>query len=724
MNYSTDRAITSIEEDLLGRATFSKQLGQAIYDYKGKDSLVIGLFGKWGTGKTSVANMALQTVEVLSKNDTSPPIMIRFAPWNYSDKDNLISQFLSSLKAYLSMDSNEFLKVKVGKALSDYSSIFEFASLIPVLGSPLAVALKGIVKASGDELSKPQDLNTTKHKLEDALLEADQKIIILIDDIDRLSNSQIRDVFQLVKQVGDLPNIIYLLAMDRDIVRRALSSVQNYDGSEYLEKIIQISFEMPEMRKTRLHDFFFSKINEVIREISKDITWDQQYFNKVFNNCIAPYLLTLRDVNRMINTFQFRYSMLYKETSLEDMLGITTLEVLKPDLYKWIAENKVTLCGNVMHGYYTARNESEDNKKRYEAVFQTLGLDPEKSIKSVAAMFPAFAKDVGVHFYEANNNANIRVQMRAAQIERFDLYFVFDLDDVKVPRSTIIDCIHFLNEDELKKKITDINSQGNIVFFIDEIRAMVEEIPYERLSLLASVFMDLYNGFRGETPKAFFSVSASYLATDLTDTLVRKLKTNEERFELFRDALLNANKFSLGAVARVIRKLEWAYGRFTDEKEEEKDQLVSLEQLICLEKMFLTKIEEFTKSDILLDTEETMQAFYLWRDLEKDQSQLYVREIFKNEIKKLKFICKYAGKWSGTNGSGWSFSHNYYSDYASEEDIYNSIQTMDKNKLGEFTELEQIQLASFVLNYQKDEFMHVTEEQAKQLVNQWKNNIM
>lgn len=52
MNYSTDRPIEMVEQDLLGRSSFSNQLGKAIYEYNGKDGLVIGLFGKWGTGKT------------------------------------------------------------------------------------------------------------------------------------------------------------------------------------------------------------------------------------------------------------------------------------------------------------------------------------------------------------------------------------------------------------------------------------------------------------------------------------------------------------------------------------------------------------------------------------------------------------------------------------------------------------------------------------------------
>ena len=428
MNYCTDRAIESAEEDLLGRSSFSKQLGQAIFEYNGNDSLVIGLFGKWGTGKTSVANMALETVSELSKQDDKAPVIIRFAPWNYSDKDNLITQFFSTLKTNIDLGDNEELKNKVGKALSDYSGLFAFASLIPVVGTPLANIFTEKAKNIGDELKKPYDLYTSKNKLEEALIDVDQKIIVLIDDIDRLTNQQIRDIFQLVKQVGDLPKVIYVLAMDRDVVKRALEEVHKYDGNEYLEKIIQIPFEIPELRKSKLHNIFFTKLDEIIKGLSGDITWDQQYFNRIFNNCIEPYLLTLRDVNRVINTFQFRYSMLYEETSFEDMLGITTMEVLNPELYKWIAENKEAVCGGMLHGFTIGRNKPEENKKKYEAEFKSIGLDPEQSIMSVAAMFPVFEKDTGTRFYEITNNTNIRKQMRAAQTERFELYFMFSSD--------------------------------------------------------------------------------------------------------------------------------------------------------------------------------------------------------------------------------------------------------------------------------------------------------
>ena len=80
MNYSADKPIDTEEQDLLGRSVFSKQLGKAVYEYNAKDGLVIGLFGKWGTGKTSVINMAENEIDRLAKKDENKPLIMRFVP--------------------------------------------------------------------------------------------------------------------------------------------------------------------------------------------------------------------------------------------------------------------------------------------------------------------------------------------------------------------------------------------------------------------------------------------------------------------------------------------------------------------------------------------------------------------------------------------------------------------------------------------------------------------
>ena len=112
MNYNTEKPINNQDQDLLGRSFFSSQLGKAIYEYNAKDGLVIGLFGKWGTGKTSIINMAINEINSLANSDKkeksneNKPLIIKFSPWNYSDKDNPITLFFQSLKNKINYSVN------------------------------------------------------------------------------------------------------------------------------------------------------------------------------------------------------------------------------------------------------------------------------------------------------------------------------------------------------------------------------------------------------------------------------------------------------------------------------------------------------------------------------------------------------------------------------------------------------------------------------------------
>lgn len=719
MNYSTDKPIYKEEQDLLGRSYFSNQLGKAIYEYNGKDGLVIGLFGKWGTGKTSAINMALSEINKLAKKGEHKPVIMRFDPWNYSDKDNLISLFFQSLKNKIDVQGNEDFKNKVGKALSDYSGAFDALSLVPVFGSGIASVLKTLAQVEGANMMRTPDLDETRKILEEALIKANNKIIIVIDDIDRLNNSQIRDVFQLVKQVADFPNVIYVLIMDREVVCKALKEVHNIDGNEYLEKIIQIPFEIPELSKSMINGIFFDRLNQIINNLTNGVVWDENYWSEVFRNCIEPYITTLRDVNRVINVFQFKYGMLYQETSFEDMVAITTLEVLEPELYKWIYNNKDVVCGVFKHSISSSGNNKLDYRKLYHDEFKKLGINPDLAISCVSTIFPSFAKNIDEYQYVFQSRFNIRGKMRVAHKEKFDLYFTFDLYNIKVSRSKINACIYELNREDLITVIEEINEQGDIVYFLEEIQSLLGEIPDKRLRLIVSVLIDLLGVFNGESSKVILSISAFDTALYLVNNIIKRLKTEEERYEIIRTALENVKKTGLGVVARIINRIELAYGRLAGNSEKMKEQIISLKHLEELEKIYVEKINTIAKTESFFDISEFRIAFYLWECFDKDGVVNYLKELFNNEVNKLKFICAMAIKWESTNGIGWCFTKTF-SKYISQDEAYNMIQSFDKNKINVFTEIEQIKLASFILNYNKDELFYVNEKKALELVNKWK----
>ena len=116
MNFNTDQPIETKEQDILGRNLFSSKLAESIFEFQDKKSLVIGIYGKWGVGKTSIVNLTLKKLEELARNSQDKEqIIIRFSPWNYSDTDDLIRLFFYSLR--------EAIKTKysnICKYLNDY----------------------------------------------------------------------------------------------------------------------------------------------------------------------------------------------------------------------------------------------------------------------------------------------------------------------------------------------------------------------------------------------------------------------------------------------------------------------------------------------------------------------------------------------------------------------------------------------------------------------------
>ena len=719
MNYNSDKAIESSEQDLLGRVTFSKQLGEAIYKYDGKDGLVLGVFGKWGTGKTSILNMVVNEINYLSDNDDDSPIIVNFSPWNYSDKDNLISLFFRVLKNKLNMDKYEETRKKIGKALTDYSDALDALALVPMVGSGLATILKTIAKAQGAELSKDVDIDTTKENLETVLGDTNQKIVVIIDDIDRLTNTQIRDIFQLVKQVGNFPNIIYVLSMDRDVVCRALESVHDIDGAEYLEKIVQIPFEIPALLKPRLREIFLTNLENTVKTISDNPKIDQSYWSEVFTNCIEPYIETLRDVNRVINTFQFRYKILYEETAFEDMVALTTIEVLKPQLYQWIGRNKDLLCSTYSHSFSALFRDKSNYRTSIHEELKKLGINTDIGIKFLSTLFPVFANDIDERSVRYTSS-NIRETMRVAQEERFDSYFMFDLGGIPVSRYIINSYINILPLDDLIDTITEINNNGNIEYFIDELRSLVDTIPEKRLGLLSSVILNVLHKFSQNSQ--FYMLSAYTKAEFLVYDIISKINDENGRYHLIKSVLENINKEQLGTLASFINRIELSHGRLAGKEEHIEKQLITLQHLIDIELIYVSKINEITQSEAIIDIRDFHMAFYLWECLDKDRARTYLDNILKVDNNILKFICAIASKWTSENDVGWYYSLDKVSNYISVDIVYEKIKEISKEDLVMFKLEDQIKLASFVLSYGKSESYRVDEKEAMKLVNDWKAN--
>lgn len=777
VSYDKDKPIVVCSEDLLDRQCFSQEFGKALYEYNGADGLVVGLYGKWGSGKTSVLNMAKEEIyniidkkekkvisnsfkEFLSKlfqfmHKHNKTEIIEFSPWNYSDKNNLISLFFQSLKYKLCRKNSSSIGKNIKKALKKYIYAIRALEIVPTVGPALAPVLKTIVKV----LQSP-DLNEAKRKLSEQLREYDGKIIVFIDDIDRLTAPQIRDIFQLVKQVGDLPNIIYVLAMDREIVCNALSKFHNIDGNEYLEKIVQVAFEIPELNKSKLCAIFHEKLSNVVDALPDHVIRDENYWEKVFENCVSPYITNLRGVIRLINTFQFRYGVLYRYVSFEDMLCITTLEVFDPQLYKWICNNKGAIYAHDIDLSLLTNAKKEHYFKQYHDEFESLGVNPDLAMRIISTIFPRFAVCVNVNKNDFDINVENIYDKRVSCENKFELYFMFNFEDVDVSQKIINSSIFEFDEFELVSAIKMLKERGCIAKFLDVIKLSIDKIPYDRLVLIA--FSMLVYG------ENLYAISSNIESEQVITSILRKLKTDEERFEIIDSALssisadvasaekrrypglseiiglgmdvhftISNSRPALSDVTSVSANADFAMScideirlgmiaRIIDDLESDGDLSRLLiknnnpNYLEILERNYALTIEYVLGYKNILGMEEFRRALCLWKRAERKEADDYVNNLLKDKVNKLKFICAMSESSDNQGRKCWSFPAKNYSEYISEDEVFNAIRDFNKKELDKFTKIEQVKLAAFALLHNNHNVQYVSDQEATELVYDWK----
>ena len=702
MTYSSDKPIHKISEDLLGRAPFSFELAKAIYNYKENSGLVIGIYGSWGTGKTSIINMIENEISNFEDDKT---IFIRFSPWNYSDKDSLIRLFFESLKIKLNIHHNK----NIDNAIDNYLEALDILTLIPGVNYTIVGIIKKIIKAFRKK-NETFDLEANKKLLEKQLSAINKKIIVVIDDLDRLTNIQIRETFQLVKQVADFPNLIYILSMDREVVARALTEVQNIDGNEYLEKIVQIPFEIPKIGKDKLQNILNNKIEKIIDSSSDKIEININYWSKIYFKCIEPYINTIRDVNRVINTFQFRFPVLIQETCFEDLFAITVLEVLEPKLYKWIRENKTFLLSQ---SYST--DDFEFVNKQINDEFIKLNIDVDRAKGILSVLFPLFEKKINKYFYDLESNKNIRSRMGIAHQNRFELYFKFNLEEIKITRNIINDCIYKFDYKELYITINEIIFRGDSVYFLDEINCLLDKIPYERISLISTILIELSVFFDGVRADSFFTTSTSNIVLSLIFDLLNKLNTKNEIYQVLYSSISKLNKYGLGIMSLILIKFEEANNKKNGVDEHYK--ILELEKLKICKEFLINRIKQIVKVEQLWHIEFLYSVFKVWESIDIAGIRSYTFKLFSQDINKLKYLCSIASDWYGETNKGWHFYESLYNKYFSKEEIYKIIDELEEEEFSLFSNLEQSKLAYFYANYHINDMEQYNEEVSLQIYN-------
>lgn len=227
---SGDRALAGDGEDKLGFGPTAECLAQALAAGTSSGGLVVGVTGRWGSGKSSLLNL---TQAAIRRGDLAArPHVVEFQPWLVGDRDALLQALFAELVdgidqiALEAGDASGVTWRKVGRAATE---LRQFAGLLGAAGNVgstwFGLPLVGRIFESLFEWlykGRPKSLAASKKKVCNRLAKLKRALVVVIDDVDRLDPTEIVEVLRLVRSVADFPNITYVLSYDEDIVSHAV----------------------------------------------------------------------------------------------------------------------------------------------------------------------------------------------------------------------------------------------------------------------------------------------------------------------------------------------------------------------------------------------------------------------------------------------------------------------------------------------------------------------
>jgi P-loop ATPase-like protein len=339
----------AIHEDMLDREGFAKNVADIICGSDLERSLSISIEGAWGSGKTSILAM----VSSLLKDREDPPIIVNYNPWLVGDRDSLLRSFLNKIAKEIGKTDYFGKAKKVADALESYSRVFDVIKLMPG-ADPWASLLKGVVYYCGKMLGKfsggrSKNIESQKESVESALIDFKKRIVVFIDDVDRLFPDDVYEMIRIIKAVGDLPSITYVIAWDRSYIEEALEKSSVPMANSYLDKIVQVRLPVPALSLSSKE-----KLLEKCVECAMDPAAFDEHFDK--GHLRLNYMMSLliyklmeqpRDVVRLFDLVAAVEPSLRGEVVLSDVIGLSMLMIKGGAVYDLIKMNPRIFVGSL-----------------------------------------------------------------------------------------------------------------------------------------------------------------------------------------------------------------------------------------------------------------------------------------------------------------------------------------------------------------------------------------
>lgn len=537
MNYSSDAPVSSPDKDRFSRWPFSKRISEIIAKRTDPSSIVIGLYGAWGDGKTTVLNF----IEEALKSESNV-ICIRFNPWRYGTEEQLLEGFF-----HIIADALDTKLITSGEKIKDIVK-----KVAPAAAD--AFGQKGIGDGLAQFMAGPS-LNDLRNRIESALEDAKKRVVILADDIDRLEKEEIHATFRLVKLTADFKFTSYILSFDEQVVSSALqdrygTGTENA-GKAFLEKIIQVPLNLPSVDRKVLREFCFEGVDKALTLADIKLTAQQvQEFVRDFTAAFDKKLKTPRKARMYGNILLFSLPILKGETNPVDVMLIEGVRVFFPKVYEVIKKNAEMFIGSARESY---GNRDKEKSQTIDTIQQSIdSSDPEEIdgiLSLLKSMFPKLKAVYGNRHFGSNWEQSWSEAQRICSPSYFQRYFTYAVPEDDIADQTIQNLIEVSSKEDLavtEKLLDQLLTNQNADRLIRKLRSRAKSISQESSMTLARV-LPLYSG-RFPNPENLFNFNNPFAQSAiLVSDLIQNISDKNEKISFSQLCIGNAPDIEFAA---------------------------------------------------------------------------------------------------------------------------------------------------------------------------------
>lgn len=563
--FNSDKPIISKEQDRFDRHKFATRIAETIVKRISKEGLVIGLYGKWGEGKSSVLNMI--EGNLTNKNDV---LIVKFNPWRFKDEDALMLNFFQNISEALDRELDS-KKEKFGKFLAHYGGI----------GSVVNLDLTKIGETISDA-----SLDILKSRVNEFLEEGEKKVVVIIDDIDRLDKQELFALFKLIKLTGDFSQTYYILSFDDEMVASAIgeryADGNKIAGFNFLEKIIQVPLRIPQALSKSLLNYTFDLLNDILKTNQIELKDDSKDVGYQITKNISIRITTPRLAIRYANSLTFLAPLLSGEVNIGDLILFEGVKLFYPNYYNFIKDSPEYF----IESYQDLYTRERDNTKKKEFLQKIESLSKDFSKREQASiedllkhLFPITNEAFNNYTYSYQDNAWEK-EKRIASFKYFHRYFLYS-----VPKGEISDIYFdgYINqllinqmedlENETSKLLSDIEPQE----FLAKISLYGSNLNWEQRKIIIEIICKFSKELLKTEKESItiFYTPLSSIAITISD-LLAKHYDYFERFEFSQNLIKNSGDFEFSyELLRWFRSTKSEHDPFINQ-----DDITQLEELL------------------------------------------------------------------------------------------------------------------------------------------------